>query len=122
MRSIRTLHLALSCFMAPILIVFLIAGADLLLDFGSLFSMSDSFENLFYNLRKIHEDARLSSNITPYNSNDPFTLFAALLAFGMTASTIMGLIVGLKSPKFRNLSLLAVGLGIVIPLFILFLQ
>ncbi len=121
-KTLSLIHLYLSCFFAPIALIFILSGLDLTIYLEDYFILGPLTENLLYNLDKIHYASRLSTNITDYYSETPFIIFVVFFVVGTTLTLITGVLMALKMKLYRKVALILIGIGIAVPLLILFFQ
>ena len=122
MNILTKIHTVLCCLFAPLLVVLMVAEFDDLYDIEQQYELSESAENILYNINKIRDESRLSTGITAYNNTQPFQIYAMVVIIGIMVSTLIGILAGMFTSGPRIQSILALILGIAAPVLILWYQ
>ncbi len=113
MRFLRSLHLILGCFFAPLLLFYAVSG------FWQIFGWGWKVDGLAL-AGTIHTGRGVKSGNIPSLSSVPLRWFAAALAVCLIVMVITGLILALRSAKSKAAAW-AIAAGFFIPLaFVLF--
>jgi hypothetical protein len=117
MRFLRSLHLVLGCFFAPLLLFYAVSGFWQL--FGWQWSTTRDDQGLAL-ASTIHTGRGLKGGDISTLSSAPMRWFAAALAVCLVAMVVTGLVLALRSAKSKAAGW-AIAAGFVIPLaFVLF--
>jgi hypothetical protein len=111
MRFLRSLHLVLGCFFAPLLIFYAVSGFWQV--FGWQWSTSRDDQGLAL-ASTIHTGRGLKGGEISTLSSEPLRWFAAIMAVCLVAMVITGLVLAFRSAKTK-LAAWAVVAGLVIP-------
>ena len=114
MKFLRSLHLFLGCLFAPMLIFFAVTGS------WQLFNWHESKRDKTYTappalaaLSFVHKDAHLPG--TPGRQPTPLRYFMLATAFGLVATSIVGIIMAYKFSRRPLVATICLLLGIVLP-------
>ena len=117
MRLLRSLHLVLGCFFAPLLLFYAVSG------FWQVFGWqwSKNYDERGLALAStVHTGRGLKGGDISTLSSDPMRWFAAAMAVCLVVMVVTGLVLALRSAKSRTAAW-AIAAGFVIPLaFVLF--
>src|SRR5678816_2138696 len=114
MKSLRRLHLYLGCFFAPMLLFYVATGWYQSVTLRRNKGLGEA-EDWLSKLRSIHVDQIYPAESA--NSYSPF-LFRTLVVFmsiALIVTTVLGLLLALRTIRPRGLVWLSLGLGIVVP-------
>ena len=111
MRFLRSLHLVLGCFFAPLLIFYAVSGFWQV--FGWQWSTSRDDQSLAL-ASTIHTGRGLKGGEISTLSSGPLRWFAAVMAVCLVAMVITGLVLAFRSAKTK-LAAWAVLAGLIIP-------
>lgn len=117
MRLLRSLHLVLGCFFAPLLLFYAVSGCWQV--FGWHWSSGRDDQGLAL-ASTIHTGRGLKGGTLSTLSSEPMRWFAAAMALCLVAMVVTGLVLAFRSAK-AGVAGWAVAAGLVIPLaFVLF--
>jgi hypothetical protein len=120
MNKLREIHLYLGCLFAPILIFFAITGA------WQLFALHRGRKDGSYippRVVALLSDVHQFQHIPPsnYEASTPLRYFVLAAAFGLVATTILGIVMALRYGRNRAWAVLCLAGGIIIPVGLLLL-
>lgn len=120
-KAMRNIHLYLGVFFAPLLIFFLISGS------WQTFYLHEARKNSSYvppaiikSLSQIHKEQRWGSGKEAPKSSLPFRCLVVLMAVGLLATTILGIIMAFKYTRVW-IVWVCILMGIVIPCFLIWI-
>jgi hypothetical protein len=120
MKLLRRLHLYLGCFFAPLLFFYVATGwyqtvtVDRRKDLGEAETWIDR-------LRSVHVDQIYPADSAMGYSPRLFQILVVLMSMALMATLIIGVVLAFRSMRQRWLVWLALGLGIALPLALLWL-
>jgi len=99
-KPMRNIHLYLGVFFAPLLIFFLISGSWQTFDLHEVSKTGDyKPPAIIKSLSQVHKDQRwVDSNKVP-KSSMPFKCLIVMMAIGLLATTILGILMAFKYTK-----------------------
>ncbi len=111
MQQLRSLHLYLGCLFAPLLLFFALSGI---------------WQTLGWNTPLLQ---KLSSLHTEHSWKDhselgsfPMRMVVVLMAVSFIITTVLGIVMAVRFGRSRNAAWISLGLGVVIPLCLVFLR
>jgi hypothetical protein len=120
MKSLRRLHLYLGCFFAPMLLFYVATGWYQSVTLRRNKGLGEA-EDWLSKLRSIHVDQIYPAESA--NSYSPFLFrtLVVLMSIALIVTTVLGLLLALRTIRPRGLVWLSLGLGIVVPILTLWL-
>lgn len=131
MRQLRRWHLYLGVFFAPAILLFSVSGGL------QAYRIQDAPNPPYWIawIASVHKDQRLPKPVAPEKehaepakpkpaiplSRQILRVFAALLAAGLSLSALLGVMIALNTKSTRNISLLMLVLGTVLPVAALYI-
>ncbi len=122
MKNLRRLHLYLGCFFTPMLLFYILTGWYQTMNPNRLKSLSEA-ETLVQKLRVVHTVQIYPSEQELLKPSKP-KLFQALvvtMAIAATLTIILGLVLAFRTLKNKWWVGLALGLGVLLPMLVLWL-
>jgi hypothetical protein len=114
MKSLRAVHLYLSCLFAPILIFFAVTGS------WQLFNWHESTKDKTYTapptlaaLSFVHKDAHIPG--TPGRNPTPLRYFMLASAIGLVATTMIGIVMAYRFSRRPLVATICLLTGIALP-------
>ena len=119
-KSLRTLHLYLGCFFAPLLILFIITGCWQTFGFHETSKSNLSYHPpaIVESLSEIHIHQRFTSANNRPTSSIAFRYLVLLMSLGFFVTTVLGIIMALQLAKSRVVWAI-LSAGIVLPVLLL---
>ena len=111
MQKLRSIHLYLGCFFAPILMLFALSG--IWQTFGIHSALLDRLSTI-HTAHQLKNGTGLSGRF--------MVVFTALMALCFIATTILGVVMAMKHGRSRRLAALSLAAGIVVPLVLVLLK
>lgn len=124
MKNIRQLHLYLGCVFAPLIIYFSLSGAWQIFRFNDVpkDAPASLVQTVFHELSKPHTSSTLPGLNPKTERSIAFNWIALSMGLGMVATTSLGIIIALRQGRSPKTALLCLGIGIALPLLLLFLR
>ena len=122
MRQLRRLHLYLGCFFAPLLLFYVLSGWYQTVNPERLKSPSEA-ETLVQKLRVVHTDQiyPTDAEFTKPSSARGFQTLVIIMAIAITATVLLGVVLAFKTLKSKWPVWLSLGLGLLLPILMLWL-
>ena len=122
MRTLRQIHLYMGCIFAPLIIYFSLSGA------WQVFRLNDIPKNeppsllnhYLHELSKPHTNSTLPGSNPKSHHSQTFMGITLIMGLGLTLTTFMGIILALKSSRSPRIVVLCIGLGVALPISLLF--
>jgi hypothetical protein len=120
-KQMRSIHLYLGVFFAPLLIFFMVSGCWQTFDLDHASKKNENYKppKIIKQLTMVHTDQSFEDSHMP-KSSIPFRWLVLLMSLGLVATTILGIIMAFKYTKVWIVWLLIV-MGIVVPVFLLWM-
>ena len=122
MKTLRKIHLFLGCIFAPMLIFFTLTGAL------QTFNLHEKQKNGYTPLKivedfaQIHRHQRIPVEGQKVPPSVPFRIFVAVMSAGLLVTIILGIIMAFRSTRNPLIIWGYLGLGVLIPIFLLFIK
>ena len=122
MKFLRRLHLYLGCFFAPLLLFYVLTGWYQTVYHNRLKSPGDA-ETFLDHLRTVHVDQVYPTNHEFRHPSSPwlFKILVVIMAISLVVTVFLGIVLAFRSLKNKGLVWLSLGLGILIPVVLLWL-
>jgi hypothetical protein len=122
MKNIRRLHLYLGCFFTPMLLFYILTGWYQTMNPNRIKSPSEA-ETLVQKLRVVHVDQIYPSEQEFQKPSKPkmFKALVVTMAIAATLTIVLGLVLAFRTLKNKWWVSLALGLGVLLPMLILWL-
>lgn len=122
MKALRRAHLYLGCFFAPMLLFYVLTGWYQTVNPERLKSAAEA-ETLVQKLRTVHVDQVYpgEEEFTKPSSPKLFQALVVVMSLAATVTIVLGLVLSFKTLKQQWPVWLSLGLGIVLPLLLLWL-
>ena len=122
MKNIRRLHLYLGCFFTPMLLFYILTGWYQTMNPNRIKSPSEA-ETLVQKLRVVHVDQIYPSEQEFQKPSKPkmFKALVVTMAIAATLTIVLGLVLAFRTLKNKVWVGLALGLGVLLPMLILWL-
>src|SRR5882724_9020769 len=120
MKSLRRLHTYLGCFFAPLLLFYVLTGWYQTVNHNRLKSPGDA-ETIGEHLRTVHVDQIYPSNreFTQPSSPKLFQALVVIMAIALVVTVMLGVILAFRSTRKPWPVLIALILGILVPIALL---
>ena len=116
------MHLYLGCIFAPLLMYFAVSGAWQLYRFNNVPKGEIApVRSFLHEVSNPHTHSTLPGGDPKTEKSPAFNLFSLFMAIGITATSVLGVIIALKSSRRRPV-LICLILGVAIPIAALFLK
>jgi hypothetical protein len=116
LRQLRTIHLYLGCFFAPLLIFFAISGI------WQRLKLHLSNNNTLALISTIHTSRGLKSPGTSTLSSPLMDALVIVMGLGLVATTIIGVLLAFRFGQRRGAVVAVLVIGVVLPLFLVLIQ
>jgi cyanate permease len=122
MKNIRRLHLYLGCFFTPMLLFYILTGWYQTMNPNRIKSHAEA-ETLVQKLRVVHVDQIYPSEQELLKPSKPkmFQVLVVTMAIAATLTIILGVVLAFRTLKNKWWVVLALGLGVLLPMLILWL-
>ena len=122
MRQLRRLHTYLGCFFAPLLLFYVLTGWYQTVVHNRLKSPGDA-ETFLQRMRTVHVDQVYPTNREFSHPSSPkiFQALVVVMAIALVTTILLGIILAFRSVRNRWLIGVSLGLGILVPVAILWL-
>jgi hypothetical protein len=104
MNRLRSIHLLLGCFFAPLILFFAVSGL------WQVFGVAGDPLRLLSTLHTLHQPKDGSGLASPV-----FALLVVLMALSWIATASLGVVLALRHTPHRRRAVVCIGLGIVVP-------
>ncbi len=124
MKNLRLVHLYLGCVFAPLIIYFSLSGAWQIFRLNDLpkDSPPTAIQSFFHELSKPHKSSTLPTYDSKTEHSQAFNWIALFMSVGLIFTTLIGLILAFRFSKSPRFLLFCVGLGLLLPIALLFLK
>ncbi len=120
MKLLRRLHLYLGCFFSPLLLFFVITGWVQTISIDWRKGLGEA-ENWIDKLRSVHVDQIYPAESATGFSPGLFQSLVVVMAVALIVTIVLGVILAFRSVRQRWLVSLSLGLGILVPVLLLWL-
>ena len=122
MKNIRRLHLYLGCFFTPMLLFYILTGWYQTMNPNRLKSPSEA-ETLVQKLRVVHVDQIYPSEQEFQKPSKPkmYKALVVAMAIAATLTILLGVVLAFRTLKNKWVVALSLGLGVLLPVLILWL-
>ncbi len=124
MKTLRQLHLYLGCIFAPLIIYFSLSGSWQVFRFNDVPKDAPAtlMQTVFHELSKPHTSSTLPGLNPKTEHSTAFGWIALSMGLGMVITTSLGIAIALKQGRSPKTALLCLGIGIAVPVLLLFLR
>ncbi len=124
MKSLRQIHLYLGCLFAPLIVYFALSGV------WQVFRLNDVPKDeapskvrfMLHELSKPHTHSTAPDSNPKTDSSSVFNWFAATMGVGLFATTLLGVIIAVRSSRSVRIAWIFLALGTALPILFLFLR
>jgi hypothetical protein len=124
-KTLRQLHLYLGCVFAPLIIYFALSGSWQVLGLNQVPKDDQpptALHSFFHELSKPHKSATLPGLTPKADRSAAFAAVATLMGLGLIVTTLLGLVLALRSGRSATVALGCIGAGILLPIFLLWIH
>lgn len=124
MKTLRQLHLYLGCIFAPLIIYFSLSGA------WQVFRLNDVPKNeppswihsALHELSKPHTNSVLPGLNPKAGHSVAFSMIVLLMGLGMVVTSSIGVFLALRQSRSPRIAALCIGVGVILPICLLFVR
>ena|SRR5689334_1750790 len=120
MKLLRRLHLYLGCFFAPLLLFYVGTGWYQSVTLRRNKGVGEA-DDWLAKLRSVHVDQIYPSESANAYSPILFRILVVIMSLALIVTTVLGLILAVRTSRSRSLVWLSLALGVAVPAFMLWL-